>query len=379
MSTVALVSPYSFARSGGVQNHVLGLAGWLKEQGHEVALFGPGRPTTEALRASGLGSEEFTSAGRAIPVPYNGSVARVNFGLAEALRVRRWLRSVRPDVVHVHEPITPSVAVLSVWAAGDVPVVATFHTATPGSRTMALARRVLPATIRRVDRGIAVSRVARRVVVDHVGLAPTVIGNGIRRPARPDDLDRSSWRGGQAPRITFVGRYDEPRKGFDVFVDALPLLRAHYPGADIVVVGEGRARPVPGARFLGLVTDSERDALLASTDVYVAPHVGRESFGIVLLEALAAGADVVASDLPAFTEVLTDRHGLLAGTIVPTGDPVALAGGVLRALEHPDPDRRVRGWELAGDYDWQTIGPQVLDVYADVLDPFGARARRVGP
>lgn len=367
--TVALVCPYSFARSGGVQNHVLGLAGWLKGRGHRVALFGPGHPDPEALASSGLVAGEFTSAGRAIPVPYNGSVARVNFGFAESRRVRRWLREVDPDVLHVHEPITPSVAVLSVWGAGEVPVVATFHTATPGSRTMALARRMLPHTVARVDGGIAVSRVARQVVDDHIGLEPVVIGNGIARGPRPADLARRTWRGGEGPRIMFVGRYDEPRKGFDVFCEALPLVRAHHPRADVVVVGEGRSRPLPGARFLGAVSDAERDRLLAATDVYVAPHVGRESFGIVLLEALAAGADVVASDLAAFREVLTDDEGALVGTLARTGDPLHLAAQVLDVLEHPDADRRERGWRHAGAFDWSVIGPRVEAVYRDVVAP----------
>ena len=192
-------------------------------------------------------------------------------------------------------------------------------------------------------------------------------GNGIARGPRPSDLGRHSWRGGEGPRITFVGRYDEPRKGFDVFCEALPLVRAHHPRADVVVVGEGRSRPLPGARFLGAVSDAERDRLLATTDVYVAPHVGRESFGIVLLEALAAGADVVASDLAAFREVLTDEEGALVGTLAHTGDPLHLAAQVLDVLERPDSARRERGWRHAGEFDWSVIGPRVEAVYRDVV------------
>ena len=365
--TVALVCPYSFAHPGGVQNHVIGLAGWLKSQGTRVALFGPGTPDVEALQRSGLVADEFTSAGPAIPVPYNGSVARVNFGVREARRVRRWLDGVQPDVLHVHEPITPSVSVLSVWGSRQVPVVATFHTATPGSRTMSLARRVLPETIGGINEGIAVSRVARQVVVDHIGLDPQVIGNGITVHPRPDDLDRTTWRGGTQPRITFVGRYDEPRKGFDVFCEALPLLRARYPRADIVVVGEGARRSLPGVRFVGYLTDAERDELLHRTDVYVAPHVGRESFGIVILEALAAGADVVASALPAFREVLTDADGHLVGVLAGIGDPIDLATRIIGVLGTHDTARRECGWRHAASFDWTCIGPRVAAVYDRVV------------
>ncbi|MCT1459015.1 glycosyltransferase family 4 protein [Aestuariimicrobium sp. p3-SID1156] len=364
--SIGLVCPYSFAHPGGVQNHVLGVGGWLKSQGHRVHLMGPGRPDREALERNGLDGSEFTSAGPAIPVPYNGSVARVNFGWLESRRVRRWLRQCMPDVLHVHEPITPSVSLLSVWAQHDIPVVATFHTATPGSRTMALAQRLLPETIAGIDRGIAVSSVARQVVRDHVGLDPQVIGNGIHLVDEPADLRRTTWRGGAQPRITFVGRYDEPRKGFEVFVEALPLLRARYPRADFVVVGEGAARSLPGVRFVGYLSDPERDQLLAQSDVYVAPHTGRESFGIVIVEALSAGADVVASDLAAFREVMTDADGELVGSLARVGDPVDLAAQVIATLSHPDPERRRRARHHAATFDWSVIGPRVAEVYAAV-------------
>ncbi len=128
---IGLVCPYSFDRYGGVQNHVLGLARHLRDAGHQPHLLAPGRPEPELV--DGL---VFTSAGASVPVPYNGSVARVNFGPRTAARVHRWLRGNAFDLVHIHEPITPSVGLLALWLA-DVPVVATFHTATPRSRTMA--------------------------------------------------------------------------------------------------------------------------------------------------------------------------------------------------------------------------------------------------
>ena len=368
--SVAMVCPYSFARAGGVQNHVLGLAGWLKGQGHQVSLLGPGHPDQATMAASGLDESDFTSAGRAIPVPYNGSVARVNFGPTESWRVKRWLRRIDPHVLHVHEPITPSVSVLSTWHA-RMPVVATFHTATPGSKSMALARRALPRTIAGISQGIAVSTVARQVVRDHIGLDPHVIGNGITVGAEPADLGRTGWRGGAVPRVTFVGRYDEPRKGFEVLVDALPRLRARFPGIDVVIVGEGTRREVPGARFVGYLSDAERDLLLSRSDVYVAPHRGRESFGIVILEALAAGTNVVASSLPAFREVLTTGTGELVGRLVTVEDADHLADEVTSALdstgEPGDIRRRQLGWQHALSFDWSVIGPRVADIYQQAL------------
>jgi phosphatidyl-myo-inositol alpha-mannosyltransferase len=173
---VGMVCPYSFDVPGGVQNHVLGLARYLRQAGHRPCVLAPGelRSSTAALDL-----EDFASVGAAMPVPYNGSVARVNFGPLSAARVRRWLRNGKFDLIHIHEPITPSIALLALWAAEE-PVVATFHTATPRSRSMQLASGVLRAAIEKIDAGIAVSESARNVVVQHLGRDAVVIPNGIR-------------------------------------------------------------------------------------------------------------------------------------------------------------------------------------------------------
>ncbi|MBO1029766.1 glycosyltransferase family 4 protein [Tessaracoccus sp. SD287] len=373
--TIGLVCPYSFSRPGGVQNHVMGLAGWLTGQGHRVAVLGPGIPDATALARSGLGADQFTSTGPAVPVPYNGSVARISFGPLETMRVRAWLHRLQPDVLHLHEPVTPSISLLSLWQSSG-PVVATFHTATPGSSSMSAARRLLAGSIASIDVGIAVSSVARQVVRDHLGLDPVVIGNGIGIGPRPGDLERTSWRGGDHPRITFVGRYDEPRKGFDVFAQALPLIRQRLGGTHVMVVGEGTPRPLPGVDFLGCLDDTARDAVLGSTDVYVAPHIGRESFGIVLLEALAAGADVVASSLPAFAEVLTDDQQALVGTLAPIGDAGRLADQVVSVLEHPSVARRLAGWQHAASFDWDVLGSRIGQIYEQVISAHDVGIRR---
>ena len=208
---VGMVCPYSFDVPGGVQNHVLGLARFLRQAGHRPYVLAPGElgPSTAALDL-----EDFASVGAAIPLPYNGSVARVNFGPLSAARVRRWLRNGKFDLIHIHEPITPSISLLALWAA-EQPVVATFHTATPRSRSMQLAGGVLRAAIEKIDAGIAVSESARNVVVQHLGRDAVVIPNGIRFddfakghdsstnsaiPATEIDLHRSARRAAQRPR-----------------------------------------------------------------------------------------------------------------------------------------------------------------------------------
>ena len=366
---VGLVCPYALDTPGGVQSHVLGLAGYLREQGHDPYVLAPGALPADAL---GLDEAHFTSAGAPVPVRYNGSVARVVFGPLSAARARRWCARPGFDLLHVHEPVTPSVALLALWAA-EVPVVATFHTATPRSRSMQLAGHALAAAVDKIDAGIAVSEVAREVVVRHLGRDAVIIPNGFPLAAfagmagRPVD---GRWRGGDRPRLVFLGRLDEPRKGLDVLLAALPALRRAHPDLDVVVAGQGQRVLPPGCRSVGAVSEAEKAALLAGADVFVAPHTERESFGIVLLEAMASGAPVVASDLVSFADLLTagDRGPAeAAGHLFRSGDPDALVRAVLGVLARPEHPETERARLLVARYDWSSVGAAVLAVYEAVL------------
>ncbi|MHB1008512.1 MAG: glycosyltransferase family 4 protein [Propionibacteriaceae bacterium] len=371
---VGLVCPYDLRAHGGVQAQVLGLARWLTENGHEAYVLAPGTLTAERLAEAQLPAARIATTGGSFAVPYNGSVARVACGPFSSRRVRRWLAQNNLDLLHVHEPITPSASVLALRAT-DLPIVATFHSATPGSRSMAAAGHLLAETVGRIDEGIAVSRVAADVVEKHLGLRPRVIGNGIRLRDFHVPEPTGRWRGGDRPRVTFVGRLRERRKGLAVLLDAVDDIVRQHPDVDICIAGAGV--PIPAGRnvrYVGELTDSRRNDLLATSDVFVAPHTGRESFGIVLLEALASGAAVVASDLPAFVELLTDDSGW-AGRVVETGSSKALADGISRTLEKPEAPSR--GRSLAARYDWHMIGPKVVETYEDALGT-GAAGRRTG-
>jgi phosphatidyl-myo-inositol alpha-mannosyltransferase len=369
---VGLVCPYSFDARGGVQSHVVGLARFLTAAGHDVRLLAPGKLAADA----GLQPDQFTSAGAAIPVPYNRSVARVNFGPASRARARRWLQHGNFDVIHIHEPITPSIALLALWDA-QAPVVATFHTATPRSRTMELAAQVLRTVIAKVTVGIAVSEPARRVVRQHLRRDPTVIPNGFHFADFAEHSQRfrpgGSWRGGDHPRLSFLGRADEPRKGLSVLLDALPLIRARHPTLEVAVAGAGNARLPDGCRRLGALSDRAKVDLLNTTDVFVAPQLERESFGIVLLEAMASSAGVVASDLEPFLDLLQPGGAAPLGELFPRGNSRALADAALRVLAAPDEARRTRARIASRRYDWAVVGPEIMSIYGSVAGRYPVR------
>jgi len=390
---IGLVCPYSWDIPGGVQAHVRDLAETLLAMGHQVSVLAPADDDTP-LPGYVVG------AGRAVPVRYNGSVARLQFGPVSATRVRRWLRDGRFDVLHVHEPVAPSLSLLACMLARG-PIVATFHTATTRSRSLAAAHSVLQPFMEQIRRRIAVSSAARTVQVEHLGGDAVEIPNGVAvaRFAAATPLPGYPRAGGT---VGFVGRYDEPRKGMAVLLQAMSRLVADRSELRLLVAGRGAAAQLRASlparltghvHLLGQVSEEDKARMLRSVDVYCAPNVGGESFGIILLEAMAGRAPIVASDLDAFRRVLTlvpgpipgsatEPAGELAGVLVPTGDPAALAGALGALLD--DPARRAamaeQGTRVVAGYDWPVVAKQVLDVYETVIaaDPHAVTAESLG-
>jgi phosphatidylinositol alpha-mannosyltransferase len=365
---VGLVCPYSLDVQGGVQSHVGDLAEALTGLGHQVQVLAPGE---QAGEQAGHLPAYVTTTGRALPMPYNGSVARVSFGPLVAARVRRWLDRGDFDVLHIHEPATPSVSVLALWSA-RTPVVATFHTAQERSWALETsAATFLRAGLAKIDAHIAVSDEAHRTMDRYLDASPVVIPNGVHT-ARYSLEPRAR---GDGPRLLFIGRVDEPRKGLQVLLDAMPQVLARHPDARLTVVGGGRrsvARrldPHVAGRveFTGVLTDAAKARALAAADMVIAPNTYGESFGIVLVEAMAAGAAVVASDLPAFRQVL---GGGRYGALCEVGDPGDLARTVTELIEdrlrRGDLVRRAR--RAVGGYDWSVVAPRVVEVYESVVD-----------
>ncbi|MBO0866234.1 MAG: glycosyltransferase family 4 protein [Mycobacterium sp.] len=361
---IGMVCPYSFDVPGGVQSHVLQLAKVMHARGHTVSVLAPSSPHVEL-------PDYVVSAGKAVPIPYNGSVARLQFSPAVHGKVRRWLTEGAFDVLHLHEPNAPS---LSMWAlrVAEGPIVATFHTSTTKSLTLSVFQGVLRPWHEKIVGRIAVSDLARRWQMEALGSDAVEIPNGV-------DVDSfaSGPRLDGYPRpgktVLFLGRYNEPRKGMTVLLDALPQLVEQFPGVQLLIVGRGDedelrrdAGNLAGhLRFLGQVDDAGKASALRSADVYCAPNTGGESFGIVLVEAMAAGTPVVASDLHAFRRVLRDGA---AGCLVPVSDSAALAAGLVSVLQHDVLRERyiAVGAEAVQRYDWSVVANQIMRVYETV-------------
>ena len=375
---VGLVCPYTWDVPGGVQAHVHDLALALIGLGHDVSVITPADDDA-AL------PPYIVSTGRAVPVPYNGAVARMAFGPLSARRVRRWLREGDFDVVHVHEPTTPSLSLLATWSF-DGPLVATFHTSVQRARTLAAAYPILQTALEKISARIAVSQAARRTLVEHLGGDAVMIPNGVSMATFADVEPFPGWPG-DGGALGFLGRFDEARKGLPVLLAAFEKLAAERRGLRLLIAGPGdpdevrRALPpevLDRVELLGQVSNADKARMLRSVDLYVAPNIGGESFGIVLLEAMAVGTPVLASDLEAFRAVLDAGR---SGRLFATGDPDDLALKAAELLD--DPDARaalvVLGRATARSYDWSTVARDIVRVYETVVVVAPDALARRGP
>lgn len=363
---IGMVSPYSWDVPGGVQFHIRDLAQTLIEQGHHVSVLTP------VQRATDL-PDYVVDAGRAVPIRYNGSVARIQFGVLSGARVRSWLVDGHFDVVHVHEPQTPSLSLLTCMMA-STPIVCTVHAATERSRWLAATQALLQPFLERISGRIAVSELARRLQVEHLGGDAVLIPNGVFVDdfACAEPLDEYA---DAHPAVGFLGRFDEPRKGLQVLLPAMEQVIAQVPEARLLIAGRGNEQQlrvelplelVDRVEVLGPLSEHDKARFLRTLDVYCAPNTGGESFGIILTEAMAAGAPVVASDIDAFRRVLADGE---AGVLTAVGNPTALAEGIVATLTDTAQSaaRRLRAQQVVQQYDWSVVARRVLGVYYAVI------------
>jgi phosphatidylinositol alpha-mannosyltransferase len=368
---VALVCPYAWDAFGGVREHVAALAAFLAPD-HEVRVLAPG-----AARAAARGERHVTLVGRPVGVPYNRSVAPVAPSPLAARRVVRALREFAPHVVHVHEPLAPMVS-LAASSFGPRPLVGTFHASAPSQRLYRAASPVARKVARRLDARIAVSPAAQEFAASALKLPLgvfRVVPNGVDVEAFASAAPLPELADPQRPLLLFVGRL-EPRKGVDVAIRAFLRLRASSSRVRLCVVGDGpersRAQEIippsirPDVLFVGRVAREALPRYHASADAFLAPATSGESFGIVLLEAMAAGLPVIASDLPGYRTVVKDGR---QGRLVPPGDAFGLADAVSTLLANPALRRAMaaEGRRTAAEYAWPVVGRRVVEVYRSVL------------
>ena len=365
---IALVSPYDYAYQGGVTSHVSQLANELHRTGNEVHIIAPcsaDEPPTDL---------PFHRLGTPVSLPANGSVARIAIGARLSQDVRETLASGAFDVVHLHEPLMPTLP-LAVLRASRTTNVGTFHAARRSSLAYLSAKPFLEYFFRKLHGKIAVSEPARDFIGEHFPSQYKIIPNGI-------DFERFNRR--QPPitelqdgrlNVLFLGRL-EKRKGLSHLLRAWGQVREVVPRSRLVVVGGGSGlehyqKFVQGVEsddivFTGPVSDEDKVRYYQTADLYCAPSTGGESFGIVLLEAMAAGTPIVATDIPGYREVVTEgKEGLL----VPPKNADQLADVIIRLLL----DSRARahlaenGRRSAAKYDWSRIAAEVLDYYAETI------------
>jgi len=356
---IGLVSPYPWDVPGGVVAHIADLASSLMSLGHDVSVISPVDDEDAVL------PPYVVRAGRTVPIPFNGSVSRLVFGPVSATRVRRWIHDGGFDVLHLHSPETLSLSLLALFNARG-PIVATFHAANPRSRVLAMLQSPLQVQLEKLNGAIAVSPAARKTIVEHLGGDAVLIPNGVHVSRFASASPLPEWPG-TGGAIGFVGRVDEPRKGLDVLLSAFAELRASRPGLRLLVAGPGSIdATLPGLTVLGQVSDAVKASVYRSVDVFVAPNTGGESFGIILLEAMAAGTPIVASDLDAFRRVLGDGA---AGQLATVGDAGSFAYAIGSLLDSPS--RRTSlsaaGRSLVERYDWSVVAVEVLRVYETAI------------
>jgi len=357
---IGIVCPYSWDTPGGVQNHIRDLAEYLIQAGHQVSVLAPVMDEEKL-------PDYVVSAGKPISIPYNGAVARVLFGPVAFSRVRQWISNGEFDLLHLHEPAIPSISLLACWAA-EGPMVGTFHAAAKRQKIIFAIGPILEPAIEKLSARVAVSEAARLTLTDHLDTDAIVIPNGIYASRYHNGIPDKKWQGNT---IGFIGRFEEPRKGLSVLLGALPVIARFAPDVKVFIAGPGDPTDVeksidPQLRhrfeFLGKISEHEKANFMSSVSIYVAPNTGGESFGIILAEALAGSACVVASDIPAFDDLLGQGQ---FGALFKSEDSTDLAKVIIDLLrdEKKRSELATAGRTRGQSFDWDIVAQQIYSVY----------------
>ncbi|HKV57555.1 MAG TPA: glycosyltransferase family 4 protein [Ktedonobacteraceae bacterium] len=380
---IGLVSPYDWSYPGGVRDHVSHLAEQFISMGHDIRILAP------ASGIQGKKPEKFIlKMGGTTPIPINGSIARINLDPSLSQRVRAVLQRERFDVVHVHEPLVPGLS-QQVLRSSRTLTVGTFHTASysniysTSQLAYASAYPLLRPLFYKLSGHIAVSTAARQFISRYFPADYRIIPNGINlerfgpgQPPMPHLMDGKK-------NILFVGRF-EKRKGAKYLLRAIPAIRERHPDTRFIFVGEGRLRAGfqryverkgwQDVIFTGYISDDDKPRYFTSAHVFCAPAIGGESLGIVLLEAMASGTAIVASDIKGYATVVNQG---VDGILTPPRQPDELAGAISHLLEN-EPLRQQfiqAGLVKSRDYAWPHVARSVMDYYCELLEARHRTAR----
>jgi len=372
---IGLVTPYVYPVPGGVNEHVRFLYENLRLRGHDVRII----TSSHGLQRSSEG--DVIRIGKGFSVPTNGSVGTITVSPRYVSQVKRVLEQERFDLLHFHEPFVPFLSLIVLGQSTSVNI-ATFHAYAGFSPAYELGSKMLPHYAAKLHGRIAVSAAARHFVDRFFPGDYKVIPNGVNVGRYQRAVPIARWQDG-TPNLLFVGRLED-RKGLPHLLKAFRLIRKSGLEARLLVVGSGpqeresrryvMTRGLQNVEFLGRVSDSEKAQLFKTADVFVSPATGRESFGIVLLEAMAAGAPIVCSDIHGYKGVV--QRGRQA-ILVPPHDAKALAAGITELLV--DPALRARlgasGQERAQQFSWERVTAKVEDYYGFVIRRLAAQGQ----
>ncbi len=366
---IGLVSPYDFNHPGGVSEHLRNLAGQLRRLGHEVIILAPSNPAGAVRDQPG-----FHRIGRAIPIPANQSIARISLSFHMTRQLRQILKQERFEVLHFHEPLMPALP-LTLLRMSNAAHVGTFHAYSRRNLGYYYGRPLFRPYFERLHCLIAVSRPARDFVAQYFPGEYEIIPNGVDTKTFAPDIEPLQWLRDGRVNILFVGRL-ERRKGLRYLLQAYAHVRQHVPSVRLILVGSGplddevaefiQRRRIPDVIQLGYVPPDQLPACYASADIFCSPATGKESFGLVLLEAMATGLPVVASDIEGYRQVLTaGREGLM----VPAKQSTELAAALMTLATHAELRRRMgqAGLVTARHYSWNVVTERIIMVYRHAM------------
>jgi len=362
---IAQVTPYDFAHPGGVAEHIQHLKSELNRLGHQVTIIAP-RSTKGGLEVG----TDFYGIGRTVAIPGNKSRVRLTFDITLYSAVKEMLLREAFDVIHLHEPLTPVLPYMVLLNSRAVNV-ATFHAYRFSNPWYSAFKPYMSFVLGRLDGRIAVSDAAREFVSQYFEGPYSVIPNGIDTIRFGNEIHPFPWAMDGTPRILFVGRFNEARKGFKYLLRAMPLIQQQFPNARLMVVGPGDPRRQEGTieryrirnvDFVGQVSKEDLPRYYASSTLVCAPSIERESFGIILLEAMASGKPLVATNIPGYAGVMTNEFD---GLMVPPQDAPALALAIVRLLADNDLRPRLidNGRTTAESYAWPKVTSRVVGMY----------------